>query len=281
MDTRFWGPSGWKLLHLIAFSYDSSPEKVILYSDFLETIPYILPCKFCRASLTDYYREHPFQLNGHIHPQLNMGKWMYTIHNCVNDKLRKQGLHPSPNPSFLSVKRFYEPLLQSSWNKQLLHLWDFLFSVGYHHPKEKILYSKPLPECPKDIHKNNDPCERNKWNTLPFKERWIWFKKFWSLLPVVLPNELSEKWRKAEEKYPPVLSTRYQTMNWLWQMRCELDTGFHDPYRTICKRIASYSSDCSIKKRVFTCRKSSKKRQTRKRQTRKRQTRKRQTRKRK
>jgi hypothetical protein len=260
MDTRFWGPSGWKLLHLIAFSYDSSPEKVILCSAFLETIPYILPCKFCRASLTDYYREHPFQSNnGYIRPELDMGKWMYMIHNCVNNKLRKQDLYPSSNPSFLSVKRFYKPLLQSSWDKQLPHIWDFLFSVGYHHPTEKELYSTPLPECPKDIHKNHDPCERNKWNTLPLKERWTWFKKFWSLLPVVLPSELSEKWEKAEEKHPPMLHTRYQTMNWLWRMRCELDTGFHDPYRAICKRIAMYSSDCSVQKGVFTCRKKTKK----------------------
>ena len=261
MDTRFWGPSGWKLLHLIAFSYDSSPEKVVLCSAFFETIPYILPCKFCRSSLTDYYRQHPFQLrNGYMDPQLDTGKWMYTIHNCVNDKLRKQGLHPSPNPSFKAVKKWYEPLVAASWDNQLVHLWDFLFSVGYHHPKEKRLYAKPIPECPKDIKYNNDPCERNKWNTLPLKDRIIWFKKFWSLLPVVLSKDLSERWKKAEERHPSTLETRYQTMNWLWRMRCELDQSFHDPYRSICKKIATYSSDCAVQKGVFTCRRKTKKR---------------------
>lgn len=259
MDTRFWGPSGWKLLHHIAFTYEYTAENAVLYSHFLETIPYILPCKFCRASLTDYYKEYPFSLrNTFMDPLLDLPKWMHTIHNCVNNKLRSQGLYPSPNPSFQQVKRHYQTVLHTPWKQQLTLFWDFLFSVGYHHPQEKQLYSTPIPECPSTVKKSNNPCERNKWNVLPLKERVLWFNRFWSILPAVLPPAIASHWKRAEKKHPPILKTRQQTMNWLWRMRCELDTDYNDPYRSVCQQIATYSSDCGTQKGVFTCRRPSK-----------------------
>ena len=255
MDTRFWGPSGWKLLHHIAFTYEYTAESAVLYSHFLETLPYILPCKFCRSSLTDYYQQHPFSMkNTFMDPLLDLPKWMHTIHNCVNDKLRVQGLCPSPNPSFQQVKRHYQTVLRTSWKQQLSLFWDFLFSVGYHHPRERQLYSTPMPECPPTVKKSNNPCERNKWNVLPLKERTQWFYRFWSILPAVLPPPIASHWKHAELKHPPTLGTRQKTMNWLWRMRCELDTDYHDPYRSVCQQIATYSSDCGTRKGVFTCR---------------------------
>ena len=106
MDTRFWGPSGWKMLHLITFDYQFETN-AIAYAKFFESLPYILPCKFCRASLTDYYRQYPF-LNSNktnMNPDLDLKKWMYNIHNCVNDKLREQGLNPNQNPKYKDIKK--------------------------------------------------------------------------------------------------------------------------------------------------------------------------------
>jgi hypothetical protein len=261
MDTRFWGPSGWRLLHRIAYESDAIQKDPQPYSDFFETIPYILPCKFCRSSLTDYYKIHPFQAD---HPM----KWMHTIHNCVNDKLRTQGLHPAPNPPFSRVLSEYDKWAVCPWQQQLTLFWDFLFSVGYHHPKEKQLYASPMPDCPPTIKESNDTCEKNKWNVLPYKERILWFRRFWDCLSSVLPREFSGPWNRALRQHPPTLSTRHQTVNWLWRMRCALDTSFHDPYRSICKRIATYSSDCAVQKGVFTCRR---KKQKEKRRTQKNQ----------
>jgi hypothetical protein len=264
MDTRFWGPSGWKLLHHIAFSYTPTLEHRIQYAVFLDTLPYILPCKFCRASLTDYYREHPYAMGDlGLHPTLDLGKWMVTIHNCVNDKLRKQGLHPAPNPTYPQVKRQYESHLRTSWKQQLALFWDFLFSVGYHHPKERHLYAEPMPNCPPEAKKSRDLCERNKWNILPQTQRMTWFRRFWLTLPDVLPPALAPHWKRAEATDPPTLDTRDQTMNWLWRMRCTLDTSFYDPYRSVCKAIAAHASDCAVQKGAFTCRAS--RRKTRKR----------------
>ena len=206
MDTRFWGPSGWKLLHLITFDYKYSSTNAITYAQFFETLPYILPCKFCRASLTDYYRQYPFKtnLNLDLDPTLDLKKWLYNIHNCVNDKLRKQGLNPSDDPQFSDVKKYYEKWLKCDWQQHLTTFWDFLFAVGYNHPKETTAHSKPMPDCPVDVYKCTDKCEKNKWNVLGLRDRLYWFKRFWLFLPVVLPGEIAKRWKELENHRLPI-----------------------------------------------------------------------------
>ena len=257
MDTRFWGPSGWKLLHVISFNYTYSRGDAISYAQFFETIPYILPCKFCRASLTDYYRQYPYKeaSSKAFDESIDMRKWMYDIHNCVNDKLRKQGLNPNKDPKYSDVKDFYEKWIKCDWRQQLSTFWDFLFAVAYNHPKETAQHSKPMPECPKEVYKCKDKCEKNKWNVLSQSDRIYWFKRFWSFLPAVLPLPIWRRWEEVQKSNPPTLECRRSTLAWLWRMRCALDTDFKDPYTSVCQKIASYSSDCGKKPRAITCRK--------------------------
>ena len=98
MDTRYWGPSGWQLFHLVAFKSEHPEDVLMQMKD-------VLPCKFCRASTTQFVHDHP--LRG------DPGKWMYEIHNMVNHKLRSQCkddpnvINPGPDPSFESVKEYY------------------------------------------------------------------------------------------------------------------------------------------------------------------------------
>lgn len=249
MDTRYWGPSGWKLLHLIAFDYEYSAASAITYANFFETIPYILPCKFCRSSLTDYYKLHPYTpsslSNGYMDPKLDLKRWMYTIHNCVNNKLRKQGIPTGSNPPYTQVIKRFESMRQMPWEAQLAACWDFLFSVAYHYPK--YIKIEPMPGSPEYC---DTECEKNKWNVLPVKERMNWFQRFWMLLPDVLPSEMGQRWRNA--RISPDLRSRATTLAWLWKMRCALDPHFKDPYTAICKHVKSYSSDC---KHRHTCRK--------------------------
>lgn len=244
MDTRFWGPSGWKLLHMITFDYTYSPTNAITYAQFFESLPYILPCKFCRSSLGDYYKQYPYKTYVNINPNLDLKKWLYNIHNCVNDKLRSQGLHPTPNPSYADVKKIYE------CEMDINVIWDFLFAVAYHHPKN--VHSDPMPKCPKNIYKCKDKCEKNKWNVLSVRDRIYWFKRFWKFLPVVLPERIATKWKNI--KNPPTLESRHSTLEWLWRVRCGIDSSFKDPYTSICKKVISYSTDCD-RKNAITCRK--------------------------
>ena len=126
MDTRFWGPSGWQLLHLIAFKSEN-PEQ------FLLGIKDILPCRFCRESTAQYTHELP--LRG------DPGKWLYDLHNRINHKLRSQSqtdkkvIDPGPDPSFEEVKQRYENFVATEVPGR-----DFLFSIATNYP------DKPEPE---------------------------------------------------------------------------------------------------------------------------------------
>lgn len=126
MDTRFWGPSGWQLFHLVAFTA-KHPD------DVLNQMKDVLPCKFCRASTTKFVHDHP--LRG------DPAKWVYEIHKMVNHKLRTQCkddpdvVNPGEDPSFESVKQHYEGLRPNAIPGS-----DFLFAVAGNYPV------KPEPE---------------------------------------------------------------------------------------------------------------------------------------
>ena len=45
MDTKFWGPSGWKFLHLVAYTYPNNPtenNKITYKEDLIEAIESLL-----------------------------------------------------------------------------------------------------------------------------------------------------------------------------------------------------------------------------------------------
>ena len=97
IDTRYWGPSGWDLFHRVAFH---AKDKSVL-----KNLGEVLPCKFCRKSTLKYMRQNP--------QKGDAGKWLYEIHNMVNNKLRTQCaedpkvINPGPDPSFEEVKKMY------------------------------------------------------------------------------------------------------------------------------------------------------------------------------
>ena len=116
MDTRFWGPDGWKLLHSITENYPTAPDKKDkdLYRKFFLSLPYVLPCIYCRKSLTDYMKELP--LKGNLESRNKLCLWLYRIHNKVNGKLRKQGFNKNKNPPYRKIRDYYKNYL-STLNK--------------------------------------------------------------------------------------------------------------------------------------------------------------------
>jgi len=121
IDTRWWGPSGWQLFHLVAFKSEH-PD------DVLNDMKDVLPCRFCRESTTQFVKEHP--LRG------NPAKWLYDIHNRVNRKLRTQAetdptiVNPGEDPSFEEVKKKYESMKPTAVPGR-----DFLFAIAYNYPE--------------------------------------------------------------------------------------------------------------------------------------------------
>lgn len=217
MDTRFFGPSGWQLFHLIAFR-SPHPE------DVLNDMKDVLPCKFCRASTTEYVRHSP--LRG------DPGKWLYDIHNQVNHKLRSQCaddpavVNPGPDPTFEDIKKHYMEMKPHSVPGR-----DFLFSIAYNFPDK--------PE-PRDMSIQREFLHHLA-DTYPFDNLRTVFQTY----------------TKAHE---PTLSSRTMYTKWMYGLLKQLSKETKTPiktYRGYMHHVAYYKSGCASKTyHGKTCRKS-------------------------
>ena len=235
MDTRFWGPSAWQLFHLIAHSQRSKedvPTQRALEL-FFNNIKDILPCKFCRASTTEFMeKDLP------LHPmRQNIAKWLYLLHNRVNKKLREQSKtdsnvrDPGPDPSFEEIEAKYRGLLAYT-PKQLKVVpgADFLFALAYNYP------DKPT----------SDHIETHF--------------QFWDGLLVLFPyphlRELLRSYVSTHMIYP-ALQSRSLYMRWVHGLLKKLCRGKVRSYSGLCQHVGYYRSKCeSPTYRGKTCRRS-------------------------
>jgi Erv1 / Alr family len=250
MDTRYWGPSGWKLLHSITFSY--KPEKKNQYKEFFYTIAFVLPCKFCRKSYSEYITDDPIDVTS----KENFTKWLWRIHNKVNEKLRSQGLCNYDDPPFNKVKEIYSTQVHQECSKIVFQGWEFLFSIVQSHPTSKLsLGSKPFDK-PENIELDT-PLLRNMYNIISTEEKLKFYKDFWRLLPEILPfPEWIKLWKTYDKQ---TWDTRKDSLANLYSIRCSLEKEFEFQNRTnflsLCKELRTYKSGCNKSKRSKTCRK--------------------------
>jgi hypothetical protein len=253
MDTRFWGPSGWRLLHLITFTYKpSNSEKV---KEFFEVLPYVLPCKFCRASLTEYMRAEP--IDDALSSESKMTHWLYRIHNMVNEKLRGQALLHDKDPSFASVKKVYEERVKEGCLQTAFEGWDFLFSIAENHPYAVRGFS-PMPNAPPEDEVKGDE-ERNRWNYMNSKERIPYYMKFWKVIGDVLPfEEWCVAWNGCKPNFEKIKKGAKGAKKELWRIRCclekKLELVNQEKFESVCKRLTEHKSGCNKTKKARTCR---------------------------
>lgn len=244
MDTKFWGPSGWKLLHLIAAQDKKVPPA------FWSSLPYVLPCKFCRISLTTYYEKLA------IPDSPSYQKWLWQIHNEVNEKLRNQGQTIPEDPPFALVNDLYSKILNQPCSEVEFPGWEFLFSIADNHPD--FAPSKPMP----DYDPQNPPktlAEKNKLNVLTSVERKRKLLQFWNSLPNALPFDTWRKlWKKHAGPVHEAIKSRKSALQWLWKIRCgmesELNTISKTSFHGICKVLRTKRSGCATSLKAKTCR---------------------------
>ena len=231
MDTRFWGPDGWQLLHSIAYNYPSKPNNTTKqkYRRFFNSIPYILPCIYCRNSLHKFYKELPIENSLQNHESLF--KWLYTIHNKINDKLRHQGLNSKVNPSLSKIKKLYK-------NYNIRHNkipcsdspgLDFMYSIVFNYP----------------IIKENFVAK------VRFNKHITFFKLLADVYPFEKFRFTYKKMIKSSD-LKQVLNKRCLFKRWFY----EVDKSINEmcpSYKDRCENIEMYRARC--KKR--TCRKKS------------------------
>lgn len=104
MVTKIWGPIIWTALHTISFNYPVNPTKEDKkhYKDFIYSLRYVLPCKYCRINLTKNLKEKPLQMC-HMKSRATFSKYIYELHELVNKMLgKKSGL------TYCDVRERYE-----------------------------------------------------------------------------------------------------------------------------------------------------------------------------
>jgi hypothetical protein len=248
MDTRFWGPPAWKLLHSIAAGYDASQVMRRNMELFLEVLPYVLPCKFCRASLTEHYARLPFK--DALGSRTDLEQWMYKIHNLVNKKLEEQGQQILSVPTFRDVQKVYRQMIESTGFPS----WDFLFSVAYIYPPDTK--ETPMPDAPQICPAGAPDCDRNRWNKLPSGKRLQRWLTFWKVLPDVLPHIWQESWISAWKAAHPSFTSRRSAVASIWRIRCAFESDKEDPYKNVCDRLTFHASGCghTSSSQTKTCR---------------------------
>ena len=252
MDTRFWGPSGWRLLHLVAHAAPSLPAEAV--HEFFSLLPYVLPCKFCRASLTDYYAADPIPTKASEY-----APWLFRIHNRVNGKLRDQKLLATPDPKWPEIEKRYSEWLAAPCVKRRMVGWDFLFSVAYTTPCPSV-QTAPMAGAP-PLHALKSPALRNRWSVIGREERLPYMARWWRALPRVLPfKEWREAWDRVVPAAPSLQRGRKAITAWLYAAEKAMCAALkedlpHDSFTGLCAELSTYSSGCGKRsKRAKTCR---------------------------
>ncbi len=94
MMTRIWGPMCWTFLHTMSFNYPVNPtaEDKKHYKDYILSLQYVLPCKYCRMNLKNNFKAHPLQIC-HMKNRDTFSRYVYDLHEIVNKMLgKKSGL---------------------------------------------------------------------------------------------------------------------------------------------------------------------------------------------
>ena len=104
MLTSVWGPSMWHYLHTMSFNYPVHPtqDDKKHYFDFMKSLVYVLPCKYCRINLKTNYKNLPLR-KCDMKNRETFSKYVYHLHELVNKMLKKKsGL------SYCQVRDRYE-----------------------------------------------------------------------------------------------------------------------------------------------------------------------------
>lgn len=91
MLTAVWGPAMWHFLHTMSFNYPVEPsqEQKHQYMNFVKSLVYVLPCKYCRMNLKENFKKMPITLET-MASRENFSRYIYRLHEHVNTMLKKK-----------------------------------------------------------------------------------------------------------------------------------------------------------------------------------------------
>lgn len=91
MLTSVWGPIFWFFLHTMSFNYPVKPdiETKKHYRDFILSLQYILPCKYCRDNLVLNFKKLPLTMEK-MKDRESFSRYVYDLHELINKMLNKK-----------------------------------------------------------------------------------------------------------------------------------------------------------------------------------------------
>ena len=139
MLTSVWGPSMWHFLHIMSFNYPINPsnEDKKHYKDFILSLRYILPCKYCRINLKNNLMKHPITMED-MKDRENFSKYIYQLHETVNKMLNKKS-----NLTYEEVRERYEHF-RSRCTEEKPKLFRFLSKTKTRKNKKEKGCTEPL-----------------------------------------------------------------------------------------------------------------------------------------
>ncbi len=104
MLVSVWGPLQWTFLHTMSFNYPVNPtdEDKKHYRDYVISLQYVLPCKYCRINLKNNFKQMPIKMSD-MKNRETFSRYIYNLHELVNKMLnKKSGL------TYCEVRERYE-----------------------------------------------------------------------------------------------------------------------------------------------------------------------------
>ena len=173
IDASVWGNSAWHLLHTIGLNTKVSSSNKKDYIIFLNNFKNILPCPNCREN---YKVKHSnFLINDETISTKNYQKWVYNIHNMVNDSVYNTRIsfndHIKENKKYdvKKINKFsnivIDQLGATPSYKELLDCKTYLKCIVKLHPKKIKNKSKKI----KELEEIYEPNKLKKWfNSIVF-----------------------------------------------------------------------------------------------------------------
>ena len=118
MVTSVWGPPLWHYLHTMSFNYPVHPTPADKkhYKNFIFSLRYVLPCRYCRENLTKNLKALPLT-NKEMKNRDTFSRWVFKLHELINTMLgKKSGLR------YCDVRERYEHFRSRCTNDKKFNL---------------------------------------------------------------------------------------------------------------------------------------------------------------
>jgi hypothetical protein len=191
MNTQQWGKPFWFFLDGLSCKYTLKKKRT--YEAFFDLLRDMLPCIYCRISYAQFIQEAP--ITKYLYEEDGCVKWIYDIHEKVNDKLRKQGYKSGNKKKLTTFKRELQCFNESD-KRFIDSFWLVLFTTAFiyeSHKKTKYinflkLLSDILPNGKLKTCFNKSLCKNINYMKKCLKSQYTYIKLIYKIYSDICPE---------------------------------------------------------------------------------------------